>query len=373
MKKIVQCSRAIAEAVKLCRPGVIPVYPITPQTLIPEALSEFVNNGELKSEMIYVESEHSALSACIGASAAGVRTFTASASQGLALMHEVLFIASGLRLPIVMTVANRALSAPINIYGDHQDSVSERDSGWVQFYVADSQEAHDTIFHAYKVAEKIFLPVMVCVDGFTLTHVFEPVDLLAEKDADKFLGDFVPAFKLDPDNPVTMGPVAYPEDYMKCKIQQQDAMLKSVSLIKEVNRQFKYFFGRSYGDGLVEEYRVNDADLVFVCMGSMSGTVKVVVDELRDKGKKVGLLRVRCFRPFPKESLRSSLKDVKALVVYDRNISLGSDGALYSEVKALFPDKKVKGYVIGLGGVDITPKHIFRSIIEFNKEVGWLL
>ncbi|MFH1331671.1 MAG: transketolase C-terminal domain-containing protein [archaeon] len=373
MRRIIQCSRAIAEAVKICRPGVIPVYPITPQTIVPETLSEFINNGQLKSEMIYVESEHSALSACIGASATGVRTFTATASQGLALMHEVLFITSGMRLPVVMVVTNRALSAPINIWNDHQDSISERDSGWIQFYCADSQEAHDTIFHAYKVAEKMFLPAMVCVDGFTLSHVFEPVDLLNESDIGKFLDDFKPAFKLDPAKPVTMGPVVYPGDYMKFKVQQQDAMLRSIPLIRDVNRQFKYFFGRSYGDGLVEEYKVNDADLVFVCMGSMFGTVKFVVDELRKKGKRVGVLRVRCFRPFPKDSLRSALKDAKALVVFDRNISLGNDGALVSEVKALFPDKKVKGYIIGLGGADITPKHIFRAIIEFKKEVGWLL
>jgi len=343
------------------------------ETHIPERLSEFVSNGQLNSELINVESEHSALSACIGASAAGVRTFTATASQGLALMHEILFIASGMRLPIVMVVANRALSAPINIHNDEQDSISERDSGWLQFYVSDSQEAHDTIFQAYKIAEKIFLPVMVCVDGFTLTHVFEPVNLLAERDVDKFLPDFNPMFKLDPGKPVTMGPVAPPRDYMLAKIQQQDAMLKSIPLIKDVSTQFKYFFGRSYGDGLVECYKADDAEFVFVCMGSMFGTVKFVVDELREKGKSVGVVRVKCFRPFPKNELKKVCEKVKALVVFDRNISLGSNGALFSEVKALLPEKKVKGYVLGLGGSDITPKHIFKAIIEFNKDVGWLL
>jgi pyruvate ferredoxin oxidoreductase alpha subunit len=373
VKKIIECSRAIAEAVKLCKPGVISVFPITPQTRIPEALSEFVNNGELKSEMVHVESEHSAISACVGASATGVRTFTATASQGLALMHEVLFIASGMRFPIVMVITNRALSAPLNIYNDHQDSISERDSGWIQFYVSDSQEAHDTIFQAFRVAEKAFIPVMVCVDGFTLSHVFEPVDMLAGKDVSKYLADFTPAFKLDPDKPVTMGPIASPKDYMLFKIQQQDDMLKSVSLIKEANAQFKYLFDRSYGNGLVDEYKVGDAEFVFVCMGSMYGTVKFVVDELRKKAEKVGVVKVRCFRPFPKEDLLRVCKDVKALVVFDRNISIGNDGALYSEVKALFPDKKVKGYIIGLGGADITPKHIFKSIIEFTSKVEWLL
>ncbi len=373
MKRIVECSRAIAEAVKLCKPGVIPCYPITPQTHIPEYLGSFVNNGELNSELIHVESEHSAMSACIGASAAGVRTFTASASQGVALMHEVLFIASGMRLPIVMVVANRALSAPINIWNDHQDSISERDSGWLQFYVSDSQEAHDTIFHAYKIAEKIFLPVMVCVDGFTLSHVFEPVDFLHEKDVPRLLDDFVPAFKLTPEKPVTMGPIGYPRDYMLFKVQQQDAMLKSIPLIKDVNSEFKDLFGRSYGNGLIEEYKTNDADFAFVCMGSMFGTVKFVVDELRKKGKRVGAIRVRCFRPFPKEDLKKACKDIDGMVVFDRNISLGNDGALFTEVKALLPEKKVKGYIIGLGGADITPKHIFRSIIEFKKDVGWLV
>ncbi len=372
-RKIIECNRAIAEAVKLCKPGVIPCFPITPQTKIPEYLSEFVNNGELNAELINVESEHSAISACVGASAAGVRTFTATASQGLALMHEILFVAAGMRLPIVMVVANRALSAPLNIYNDHQDSISERDSGWLQFYVSDSQEAHDTIIQAYKIAESAFLPVMVCVDGFTLTHVFEPIDLLTEKDIEKFLGDFKPLFKLDPEKPVTLGPVAPPRDYMLSKIQQQDDMLKSIPLIQDVNRQFYSLFHRSYGTGLLESYRLEDAEFAFVCMGSMFGTVKFVVDELRKKGKNIGIIKVRCFRPFPKEDFKKLCKDVKALVVFDRNISLGSDGALYSEVKALFPTKKVKGYIIGLGGSDITQKHIFRSIIEFNKEVGWLL
>lgn len=373
MKKIVQCSRAIAEAVKLCKPGVIPVFPITPQTLIPEALSEFVNNGELKSEMVHVESEHSAMSACIGASATGVRTFTASASQGVALMHEVLFIASGMRLPIVMVIVNRALSAPLNIYGDHQDSISERDSGWLQFYAADSQEAHDLIFQAYKVAEKIMLPAMVCVDGFTLSHVFEPVDLLSEKDVAKYLSDYSPSVKLDTSNPVTMGPIASPKDYMLFKIQQHDAMLKSIPLVKDANQQFRYFFDRSYGDGLIEEYKVEDAEFAFVCMGSMSGTVKFVVDELRSKGQKVGLIRIRCFRPFPADELVNACKNIKGLIVFDRNISLGNEGALCSEIRALLPNKTVKGYVIGLGGADITPKHIFKSIIEFKKGVNWLV
>jgi pyruvate ferredoxin oxidoreductase alpha subunit len=373
MKKIVECSMAIAEAVKLCRPGVIPCYPITPQTHIPEYISNFVNNGELKSELVYVESEHSALSAAIGASAAGVRTFTASASQGLALMHEVLFIASGMRLPIVMAVTNRSLSAPINIWNDHQDSISERDSGWLQFYCADSQEAHDTVVQAFKVAEKINLPAMVCVDGFTLSHVFEPVDLLGKDDVDKYLSDFNPSIKLDPARPVTMGPIAYPKEYMLFKIQQHDAMLKSIPLIKEANQQFKYFFNRSYGDGLIEEYRMEDAELAFVCMGSMYGTVKFVVDELRKKDKKVGVIRIRCFRPFPSEELIKATAKINGLIVFDRNISLGNEGALCSELKALLPSKVVKGYVIGLGGADITPKHIFRSIIEFQKGVNWLV
>lgn len=373
MRRIVQCSHAIAEAVKLCSPGVIPLFPITPQTIIPEVISEFVNNGALNSELINVESEHSAISACVGASAAGVRTFTATSSQGLALMHEILFIASGLRLPIVMVVANRALSAPINIYNDEQDSISERDSGWIQLYVSDSQEAHDSVVQAYKIAEKLLIPVMVCVDGFVLTHVFEPVDLLEGKSISKFLPKFKPAFCLDPKKPVTIGSVAYPKEYMAAKRDQHDAMINSVAFIKDVNKEFSGMFDRSYGDGLVESYKSEDADFVFVCMGSMFGTVKVVVDDLREKGKNVGVVKVRCFRPFPKESLLNSCKNPKVLFVFDRNISLGNEGALASEIKALFPNKEVKGYIIGLGGVDITPEHVLDSILKFKDKESWLL
>lgn len=373
MKKIVQCSRAIAEAVKLCSPGVIPVFPITPQTIIPEVLSEFINNGNLNSELINVESEHSAISACVGASAAGVRTFTASSSQGLALMHEILFIASGLRLPIVMVVANRALSAPINIYNDAQDSISERDSGWIQLYVSDSQEAHDSVVQAYKIAEKILIPVMVCVDGFVLTHVFEPVDLLEEKFVSKFLPKFKPVFCLDPKKPITLGTVAYPREYMLVKKDQHDAIVNSVAFIKDVNKEFSSMFGRSYGDGLVEGYKSDDADFIFVCMGSMFGTVRFVVDGLREKGEKIGVVKVRCFRPFPKDSLLNSCKSAKVLFVFDRNISLGNEGALASEIKALFPKKEVKGYILGLGGVDITPNHILDSILKFEGKEDWLL
>ena len=380
MRKLIEASHAVAISAKMCRPAVIPVYPITPQTHIVEHLSDFVNNGGMNAEMIHSESEHSALSSAIGAQATGVRTFTATASQGLALMHEILFVASGLRLPIVMAVANRALSAPINIWCDNQDSISERDSGWIQIYVESAQEAFDAIIQAYMIAEseKILLPVMVCMDGYSLSHVYEEVDMPEQAAVDKFLPAYAPDTFLNPEKPVTIGPIAFPNTYMEFKLEQQKAMEISKAVIKKTNSEFRDSFGRSYGDGLIEAFNMKGAEYAIIAMGSVCGTIKSMADEL--KKKKTGLMRVRAFRPFPKNELISACRNLKAVAVIDRNISLGQEGALLSEVKSLlFNEKKrplVKGFIAGLGGREIKPGHISK-ITENLKSKGekteWLL
>ncbi len=381
MKKVIEASTAVALGVKLCNPAVIPMYPITPQTHIVERLADYINDGLLKSEMIHAESEHSAISAALGAEATGVRVFTATASQGLALMHEILFVVAGMRLPVVIAVANRALSAPINIWNDHQDSISERDSGWIQLYVESAQEALDTIIQAYKIAEnrKVLLPVMVCLDGFTLSHVYEPVDIPEKKDVDKFLPKYNPLFRLDPEKPVTMGPIGFPNTYMEFRKATHEAMLNSIEIIKDVNNDFKNSFNRSYGNGLIETYKINDAEYAVATMGTACGTTRVVVDELRKQGEKVGLIKIKSFRPFPKEEVINCCKNIKGIAVIDRNISLGNEGALCTELRSAFynQEKKpiIKGFIAGLGGRDITPEHIKTAFkkIETSNNSEWLL
>jgi len=377
MKKVIEASMAVAIGAKLCEPGVLPMYPITPQTHIVERLADFVNDGDLNAEIIYAESEHSALSAALGASASGVRTFTATASQGLALMHEILFVVSGMRLPVVMAVANRALSAPINIWNDHQDSISARDSGWIQLYVESAQEALDTTIMAFKIAESMQTPVMVCLDGFTLSHVYEPVDVPSQKDVKKFLPSFKPTAILDPKTPMSFGPIAFPDTYMELKLEQQKAMQNSIRKIKTVNTEFNKKFGRKYGDGLVETYKLSDAKHAIIAMGTVCGTAKVVVDQLRKKGKKVGLIKLRSFRPFPHQEIQRLTKNLKALAVIDRNISIGKEGALYSEIKSSLYGNRIiiNGFIAGLGGRDITPKHLEKALtgLGSKKKDVWLL
>lgn len=379
MKSIMEASEAVAQAVKRCRPHVIPMYPITPQTHIVERLADYINDGLLKSDMIHVESEHSAISAAIGVTATGARTFTATASQGLALMHEILHIVSGMRLPIVMAVANRALSAPINIWNDHQDSISARDTGWIQIYVESSQEAFDTIIHAYRISEdhKVLLPVMVCLDGFTLSHVYEPVDMPDECNIKAFLPDFKPLYRLDAKKPLTMGPVGFPDTFMGFKKQQQDAMETSISIIKQVNRDYGKEFGRSYGDGLVELYQMKDAKIAVCCMGTISGTARVVIDKLRQQGTKAGLIRIRTYRPFPAKELQAAVSGLDALAVFDRDISLGHEGALYSDIRSVLfgKDLIINSIIAGLGGKDITTddiEHVIKGLAG-QKAAEWLL
>jgi pyruvate ferredoxin oxidoreductase alpha subunit len=379
-KQVIEASMAVAIAAKLCKPDVVAVYPITPQTHIPERIADFVYDGESNIELIDVESEHSALSACVGAAAAGSRTFTATASQGLALMHEVLFVASGLRLPIVMAVANRTLSAPINIWNDHQDSISARDSGWMQFYVESAQEALDSVIMAYKIAENIdvLVPAMVCLDGFTLTHVYEPVDVPEQARVNRFLPGYKPLYKLDPAKPVTMGPIGFPNSFMHFKEQQHRAMINAFAVIQNANNEFKKVFGRNYGNGLIEMYKMDDAKFAVACMGTVCGTARHVVDEMRKQGHKVGLIKVRTFRPFPEHDLLEAAKNLKGIAVLDKNISLGQQGALFTDLSAALKDSRttVNSFIAGLGGRDVASCHIEEALLRTIKSkepiVEWL-
>ncbi|MEM0231192.1 MAG: pyruvate ferredoxin oxidoreductase [Candidatus Woesearchaeota archaeon] len=378
MKEVIEASEAVARAAALCKPAVIPMYPITPQTHIVEKLASMISKGELDAEMIHAESEHSALSAAIGASATGARVFTATSAQGLALMHEVLFIASGMRLPIVMAVANRSLSAPINIWNDQQDTISERDSGWVQLYAESAQEALDTTIMAFKIAEskKVLLPVMVCIDGFTLSHLFEPVEIPEQKDVNRFLPEFKPEDFLDPKSPKSFGPIAFPNTYAWFRKMQQEAMKNAVPEIKRVNLEFKKSFGRAYGDGLIEEYMMQDAEYAIIAIGSVCGTIRSVIDEMRSRGKRYGMIRIKSLRPFPQEELKKSASRLKGICVIDRNLSPGLGGAVVNEVRAVLPNKKVCSAIAGLGGMDITPEHIkeaFRIAERGSQKEHWLL
>ena len=371
---VVEGSFAVAHAVKVCRPNVISAYPITPQTHIVEDLAQFVADGDINCQYMNVESEFSAISALIGASAAGARTYSSTTSQGLALMHEVLFNASGMRLPIVMTVVNRALSAPINIWNDQQDSISQRDTGWIQLYAEDVQESADMTPQIYKLAEDedVLLPAMSCMDGFILSHVYEPVILLEQSLTDEFLPAYDPEFVLDPKNPMSFGAFADPSTYTEFRYKQEKAMGVALGKIEEIANEFKDIYGRYYG-GLIDGYVLDDAEIVIMAMGSIIGTIKDTIDELRSEGESVGLLKVRSFRPCPTEAIRKSLKNAKVVITLDKNISVGkNEGALCTEVKACLhnTDNRVPviGFMLGHGGRDI-PIHIIKKIINKAKLV----
>jgi len=374
--KVIEASMAVATGVKLCEPAVIPMYPITPQTHIVERLADFIADGDVNAEMIHVESEHAAISAALGSAAMGVRTFTATASQGLALMHEVLHVVSGMRLPVVMAVANRALSAPINIWNDHQDSVSARDTGWIQLYVESAQEAIDTVIMAFKIAEshKVLLPAMVCIDGFTLSHVYEPVEVPLQSQVRRFLPKINPSVTLDPKKPVTMGPVGFPNSFMEFKKQEQDAMMSAVKIIKKTNNEFGKKFKRKYGDGLIEGYKLGGATSIIMASGTIVSTAREVVDQMRKEGKKVGLLKLKCYRPFPIDEIKRAVKGVKKIAVVDRNISLGYHGAMATDLKAALYGQKIKinSFIAGLGGRDITPEDIRHMLSAKDSESVWL-
>lgn len=371
---VVEGSYAVAHAAKVCRPNVISAYPITPQTHIVEDLSQFIADGEIPNcEYINVEAEFSAISALIGASAVGARTYSATTSQGLLLMHEALFNTSGMRLPVVMTVANRAISAPINIWNDHQDAIAQRDTGWIQLYVEDVQEACDTLPQLYKIAEdnEIMVPGMVCMDGFILSHVYEPVVLLEQELTDNFLPPFQPNDILDPEDPKTFGAFAAPDTYEEFRYLHEQAMQKALPKIEAVAKEFEEVFGRYHG-GLIDGYMLDDAEIIIMSMGSILGTVKDVVDEYRAKGEKIGVLKVRSFRPFPKEQICEAVKNAHAVVVLDKNISIGTnEGALFTETKSCLYNSKVRvpviGYTIGHGGRDIRVESIAKVIEETKK------
>lgn len=383
MKQVLTGNEAAAIAAKLARVRVISAYPITPQTAIVEKLAEFVANGELDAEFMKVESEHSAMSACIGAAAVGARAFTATSSQGLMLMSEMLYIASGLRLPIVMANANRALSAPLNIWCDQQDSMAVRDSGWVQLYCENNQEILDSILQAYRVAEELMLPVMVCFDGYILSHTAEPVDVPEQKEVDDFLPPYKPRITLDPARPVTMGPVGVPEYYQEIRYMLHEAVRAAKGKIVEVGREFGKRFGRRYG--LVECYRCDDAEIILLTLGSLSGTAKDLIDRSRRRGERVGLVRVRAYRPFPCEALIKALEHAKAVAVLEKDISLGWAGALFADVSSAFSNVEgaplLLNFICGLGGRDVSPLHIREALRaaaraaetgEVRRPVRWL-
>jgi pyruvate ferredoxin oxidoreductase alpha subunit len=356
---VVEGSMAVAEAAKACRPAVVSAYPITPQTHIVEDISQMIADGDLQNcEYVRTESEFSAASMVQGAEAAGARTFSATSSQGAVLMYEVLFSIAGMRLPCVIVMANRSVSSPISIWNDHQDAISARDNGWIQLWAEDAQEAADLVIQAYKIGEdhRILLPVMVNMDGFSLTHVYEPVEEYDQKMVDEFLPPYKPLYALDPKNPISMGTLAQPEVYTEARYMVHNAQLKAKEVIEDVAKDFGQLFGRYYG-GLIDTYRMEDAEVALVAMGSIVGTMKDAVDEMRDTGIKVGIVKVRSYRPFPVEALRAALKGVKCICVIDRDISMGMEGALFTDLKAgLYArsNAELLGFIAGMGGRDIT-------------------
>ena len=373
MKNIVEGSMAVAEAVKLCEPGVIAVYPITPQTHIAEDLTQIVANGELDTEVINVESEHSAMAASIGAVATGVRAYTCTSSQGLSFMHELLFVASGMRLPVVMTVVNRSLSAPLNIWNDQQDSMAERDSGWVQLYVENAQEAHDTQIQAFKIAEQTSVPVMVCMDGYVISHTFENVSYLDKKLVKKFLPPFKPEITLNPSKPVSMGTLATPQYFMQFRKEQNEAVLAAKDAIKSVHREYSGISKRSYGNGLIEKVALDGKKFALITIGSVTGTAREYLPN------DFGIIKVKAMRPFPTEEMIIACKGLVSVGVIEKDISPGLEGALYTEIKsALYGSgcsTKISGYIAGLGGRDITPKDmqsVFEKIRQGKAGTDWV-
>ena len=381
---------ASAYATKQVDPDVVAAYPITPQTIIVEKYSEYVADGLVGSEFVAVESEHSALSACVGASAAGARAFTATAANGLALMWEILYIAAGLRQPIVMAVANRSLGGPINIHDDHSDAMGARDSGWIQLFCENSQEVYDMSVEAWRIAEHpdVQMPVMVNFDGFTISHTMENVYTLEDADVKKFVGKRVymktegpkgeVEFRLDPDNPISIGPLDLQDFYFEHKVQQMEAMKYTLKTIKAVDKEFEKITGRKLE--YVYPYKMEDAEVAVVGLGSAMGTVREVVDELRAEGVKAGMIKMRLFRPFPEEDLKNAIGKVPVLGVMEKAYSIGGPGApLYEEVKtALYDSPKrplVADYINGLGGKDTSPemiRDVFKSLQKI-KERGAVL
>jgi pyruvate/2-oxoacid:ferredoxin oxidoreductase alpha subunit len=372
MMELLTGNQAFSQGVRLARVQVISAFPITPQTSVVEELATICADGQLGAQFIRVESEHSSMACTAAASMTGVRTFTATSSHGLAYMHEMLHWASGSRLPIVMVNVNRAIGAPWSIGFDQSDSLSQRDTGWLQIYCATNQECIDTVIQAYRLAETILLPVMIISDGFILSHTVEPVEVPVQEDVDAFLPPYAPKFKLDPKDPHVFNILAGPEDFMGLRRISQEDMERAITLLDEVDTDFQHTFGRSYG--LLETYCMDGADTVMIGLGATCGTAKDVVDDLRAKGINVGLVRIRLFRPFPAAEIKHVLKHAKRVAVVDRAVSIGAGGILSQEIKqALFnasgmPD--VFSFITGLGGMDVTPEllnRIFMQTIEASE------
>ena len=374
VKKILNGAEAAAEAMRQIEPDVVAAYPITPQTPIVETFSKFCADGKVKTEMIRVESEHSAMSACIGASAAGARVMTASSSVGLSYMFETLGVASGMRLPIVMNMANRALSGPINIHCDHSDTMGSRDAGWIQIFSENSQEAYDNLIMAIRIAESAYLPVIVTTDGFIISHAMENINVLPDDEVTKYIGEIKPPYRLlDTDNPITVGALDFTDFYFEHKRSQSEAMRKSKEIIVQVSREFSQKYGGDYS--LFESYKMEDAEVAIILLGSTAGTAKAAVDSMRTKGVKAGLVKIRVFRPFPEEELCGVLSKVKVVGVMDRSESMnGIGGPVYEEVRSALYDSesrpKIVDFIYGLGGRDIFVEDIekvFGSLSEIDK------
>lgn len=364
MLKQIEGSMGVALGVALCRPEVICAYPISPQTHIVENLGTLTRQGKIEPcEYINVESEFAAMSTAIGASVAGARSYTATASQGLLYMTEAIYNASGLGLPIVMTVANRAIGAPINIWNDHSDSLSQRDSGWIQLYVETNQEAVDVHIQAFRIAEELSLPVMVCMDGFVLTHAVERMDIPDQELVDKFLPPYSPRQVLDPDAPVTIGAMVGPEAFTEVRYLAHAKHIEGLSVIEKVGEEFKDIFGREAG-GLVSTYRCEDADIRILAMGAAVGTIKDTVDELRDAGIKVGVVSLKCYRPFPVKAVREALAGAKTVLVFDRALGAGSGGVVMMDVVCAVRDMAldVRSVIAGLGGRAITKASVAKIV-----------
>jgi len=369
MRDFITGNEAVAHAVKLCRTPLIAAYPITPQTGIYEKLSEWEASGELKGIMMRTESEHSAMASCISASLTGVRTFTATSSQGLALMHEMLHFAAGCRVPVVMANVNRLLAAPWGFWADQLDSLSQRDTGWIQFYCENGQEALDTVIQSYRIAEQVYLPAMVCLEAFFVSHFMEPIDIPEQEEVDLFLPPFDLPHKFDIERPGFFVPVVPSELYRKYKHMAQASMdsVKEVSL--RVDQEFKKMFGRGYG--IIEPIMLEDAEVVIVTAGSITSTARITIKRLREGGKKVGLLKIRLFRPFPVEAIQETLKGKRKIAVIDRNISLGGGGIFCQELRAGMVHSSdhplIYSYIAGVGGTDVTPEVIEKIVFDATR------
>lgn len=396
-KLVLNGNHAAAHACKGARVQVVAAYPITPQSPATELLSQFVERGELKANYVCVESEHSAMTVCIAASSTGARVFTATSANGLALMHEQLHWAAGARLPIVMACVNRAVAAPWNVWTDNQDSIAQRDTGWIQLYCEDNQEIYDTIIQAYKIAEQVYSPVMVCYDGYILSHTLMPVEIIDQKALDEFLPPFKPYVALDPENPRVLNLVTFPwirhdhpdierfGGYPEIRYKLQQSLRASYDVIKQVDEEFSKEFGRKYG--FYKEYKCSDAEYIMLAIGSLASEATVAADVLREEGYKVGVLSLKLFRPFPDKILATFAEQAKAstFIVIDRNLSYGYEGAINTEFKAaLFThhvQKNVHGYLLGIGGRDVDVNQIASTVKkssqvietgQTDKEVEWL-